>query len=51
MSKADFKGERQNEKRNRPGHTIKRTTKGNPKKEARKQRAYARGGTLPNGAS
>ncbi len=40
--------ERQNQRKDRPGHTIKRKTKGDPRKEARKQRAYARGGTLRN---
>lgn len=47
MSKADYKGPRQTERRDRPNHTITRKAKGHPRRQARRERAYARGGTLP----
>jgi hypothetical protein len=42
MSKADFTGAQQSERRDRPGHRITRVTKGHPRREARRLRAAER---------
>lgn len=38
---------KQSEQRKRPGFTVPERHKRHPRREARRQRAYARGGTRP----